>query len=81
MAVGGQSRLQSLIERCSDAVVGILLSWAATPHILRLFGFESDQAAVNLGIVLCFTIISIARGYVVRRLFNWLHVWQASRER
>jgi hypothetical protein len=37
--------------------------------VLPLFGIHST-ALKNLGITICFTVISILRGYLIRRYFN-----------
>jgi uncharacterized protein YneF (UPF0154 family) len=37
--------------------------------VLPLFGIQSTVLK-NLGITVCFTVISILRGYLIRRYFN-----------
>jgi hypothetical protein len=68
-----QSKRGSLIETCINIGVGFSINFTANMLILPLFGWQvSAGQAFNLGLI--FTIIAIARGYYIRRLFNWLHV-------
>ncbi len=67
-----QSRLGSAIESAASTAVGFLISWAFTPAILLLFGY-SVGATKAFGITVVYTALSLARGYVVRRVFVRLH--------
>lgn len=64
-----QSKKQSLVESITNTFVGFIISLTAIFLILPLFGVESTPVK-NIGITLCFTIISILRGYLIRRFFN-----------
>jgi len=64
-----QSKFQSFIEANVSTAIGFAVSWAVTPLVLAAFGY-SVGASKALGIAAAYTVISIARGYVVRRLFN-----------
>lgn len=64
-----QSRLGSFIEAWSGTALGFVINLAASPVIYPVFG-ASFTFAQNIGIVSVFTVISVARGYVVRRWFN-----------
>ena len=64
-----QSRRMSFIESCANTAVGFLISVAASFVIFPLLGMQST-AAQNVGAVVLFTFVSIARNYIVRRLFN-----------
>jgi hypothetical protein len=67
-----QTRVGSLIEAAMNTVIGFVVSLIAMPFILPVFDIH-PSASTNLGIVSIFTVISVARGYVVRRFFNaWL---------
>lgn len=70
-----QTRLQSFIEVNTSTAVGFCISWAATPPILWLFGYEAG-AGKAFGITVVYTVLSLVRGFAMRRLFNRL---QASR--
>ncbi|WP_438710840.1 DUF7220 family protein [Aquimarina muelleri] len=64
-----QTKKQSLIEACSNTVIGFLISFASTFLIFPLVGIASS-AGKNIIITLFFTAISILRGYLIRRVFN-----------
>lgn len=66
-----QSRTHSAIETTASTAIGFAVSWAATPFILAAFGYTAG-AATAFGITVVYTVLSLARGYVVRRLFNRL---------
>lgn len=60
---------------------GFLISLAAAPIVYPIFG-HSFSMAQNVGITLVFTVLSLARGYLVRRLFVWLdRFFQSSKKR
>ena len=67
-----QKAHHSLLETCLNTFSGFLLSFVSTALVFPLFGVKSS-AAQNLGISLVFTVISVARSYAWRRVFNWLH--------
>lgn len=64
-----QSKKNSLLEAVTNTAVGFMISLSATFIIFPLVGIESS-AGKNILITLFFTVISIARGYLLRRLFN-----------
>lgn len=64
-----QTKKQSFIEALSNTAVGFCVSYASTFLIFPLVGMETS-AGTNLLITVYFTIISIIRGYVIRRWFN-----------
>ena len=64
-----QTKKQSVIESLTNTAIGFGVSFASTFLILPLVGVKT-RAGTNLIITLYFTIISIARGYVIRRWFN-----------
>ena len=64
-----QTRLGSFIEVCINIAIGFSINWVANLLILPLYGFHiTGGQAFTMGLI--FTIISVARGYVVRRWFN-----------
>ncbi len=65
-----QTRLGSLIEAWTNTFIGYWINVVAGLLIYPLFGAEFSFAQ-NMGIGLIFTVISIARGYVIRRWFNY----------
>lgn len=64
-----QTKKQSLIESLTNTFIGFVISYASTFLILPLVGVKTS-AGTNLLITVYFTIISILRGYVIRRYFN-----------
>lgn len=66
-----QTRRQSLIETVVGTAAGFVFSILLSIVVYPMFG-HSFTLAQNAGITVIFTIASIARGYGVRRFFNWL---------
>lgn len=66
-----QTRKGSLIEVLINVAVGYFIAVAAQVMILPWFGINITLS-LNILIGLCFTVVSIARGYALRRAFNWL---------
>ena len=67
-----QTRRQSLIEAVINVVVGLGVSMALNFAIFPLFGWHiSLQQNLSLGVI--YTVVSIARSYCLRRVFNRLH--------
>mgnify|MGYP003667009738 CR=1 FL=1 len=68
-----QTRLQSLIEQCLNVGSGFVVSLAFwTWVVVPVWGLPV-QMTENLQITAAFTALSVARGYVWRRVFNHLH--------
>lgn len=67
-----QSRLQSFVEALLNVAIGYLVALGAQLLVFPLFGIHIPLAS-NLAIGGIFTVISIGRGYAVRRLFNHIH--------
>lgn len=65
-----QRRLHSLIETLINMLIGFWLSVAVQAVVFPLYGFHI-QVQDNIEIVTLFTLISMARGYMLRRAFNW----------
>ena len=66
-----QSRRQSMIETAVSVTIGYLVALASQIAIFPLFGIHATLSD-NLMIGAWFTVISMIRGYAVRRFFNWL---------
>lgn len=58
-------------EALTSSLVGLPISWAATYWLLPLFGLH-PSAGQSLGVTGLFFALSVARGWVVRRLFRRL---------
>lgn len=66
-----QSKLMSLVESFANVLVGFGVSMVANLIILPAFGYNvSVRDAFGIGVA--FTVVSIARSYVIRRFFNGL---------
>lgn len=66
-----QKKLHSFAEACTSTTIGFWLSYGAGFIVYPLlFGVTFSPAQLG-GITAIFTVISILRGYVVRRVFNW----------
>jgi hypothetical protein len=67
-----QTRIQSLIESFINIGIGYFVALATQLAVFPLFGMKV-RLSENLAIGGIFTVISIIRSYLVRRLFNRLH--------
>ena len=71
-----QTRRGSMIETGVNLVVGFGISWILNLVVLPWFGYHpSTDALLSLGLI--FTLASIVRQYVLRRLFEWLRIRKA----
>lgn len=69
-----QSRLHSAIESAANVAIGYGVAVASQVAIFPLFGVQLSLAD-NLVIGGYFTLISLARSYLVRRWFNRRTAW------
>ena len=65
-----QPRRHSALEAVANVAIGYGVALAGQLAIFPLFGLH-PHLRENLGIGACFTALSLARSYVIRRLFNW----------
>lgn len=68
-----QKRKHSLMETLTSTFIGYVLAYVTTLLVFPLFGWEIS-ASKSFWITNIFTVLSILRGYGVRRLFNWLYL-------
>lgn len=66
-----QSRRMSLVEAIANVVVGYGIAVATQAMVFPMFGLQASIED-NLLIGVIFTIVSIVRGYTLRRLFEAL---------
>ena len=66
-----QSRMMSMIEAATNVVVGYVLAIATQILVFPWFGIETGLAE-HMTIGLAFTGVSLARAYLLRRVFEWL---------
>lgn len=68
-----QSRAMSLLEQSLSTAIGFAIALVTQLLVFPLFGFHPD-IRTNLSITAIFTGVSIARGYILRRAFEALHI-------
>jgi len=66
-----QTRTMSLVEAVTNVIVGYGVAVITQILIFPVFGLHATLAQ-NLKMGLVFTVVSIARGYALRRLFEGL---------
>ncbi|WP_417534154.1 hypothetical protein [Marinobacterium stanieri] len=64
-----QTKLGSFIEALINVVIGFAINYTANMTLFPLFGWEISMEQ-NIGLGLCYTAISVARSYTIRRYFN-----------
>ena len=67
----GQSRRMSAVEAVVSTAIGYIVAVATQMMVFPLFGLRASVIE-NLAMGLAFTVISVARSYLVRRLFELL---------
>jgi hypothetical protein len=67
--MGQQTKTNSIIESITNTGIGLLTTLIFSPIIYSIIGMEYTYKQLGMATVL-FTILSIVRGYVVRRWFN-----------
>ena len=68
-----QSRIMSMVEATANVVVGYVLAIATQIVVFPWFGIETGLAE-HLTIGLAFVGVSLARGYLLRRLFEAIRI-------
>lgn len=61
-------KIKSLVESICNILIGIVISFIANIIIFPLFGFHTTMTNLA-GIGIIYTCISLARSYMIRRLF------------
>jgi hypothetical protein len=65
-----QSRLGSLMEALTNTVVGFAINFCMNLVILPVFFDKHISLGANFVMGCVFTVVSVARSYVLRRWFN-----------
>jgi hypothetical protein len=66
-----QTKLGSFVEAWANIAVGFSINFVANLVVMPWFGFHvTPTDAFGIGVI--FTVISLARSYVLRRWFNGL---------
>jgi hypothetical protein len=64
-----QTRLESFVETTINVAIGFAISYSVGPLYFAYLGIDHDPVQ-NLVITTGFTVLSVARGYIIRRWFN-----------
>lgn len=64
-----QTRIGSFTESLANVAIGYCIAVVSQLVVFPWFGVRASLSQ-NLGIGVCFTVISIVRQYVIRRVFN-----------
>lgn len=67
-----QSRAMSMIEAIVNVLIGFWISMAVQALVYPAFGIRTSFST-DFGIAAIFTLVSIARSFVMRRVFERLH--------
>ena len=70
-----QSRRHSMLEACAGTAIGFVVSVLASLVVYPMHGHAFSLTEVS-SITLIFTVLSVVRSYIVRRLFNAWHRMQ-----
>lgn len=74
-----QSHIDSFMEATCNIAIGFIISWAVWVWVVApLFGFHNG-AKTSFLVTCVFTVTSLLRQYILRRLFNGRTVWEAFR--
>lgn len=66
-----QSKKRSLFESITNVIVGYGIGVLSYSIVLPWFGVETPTSTIlQIGVI--FTIISIIRSYILRRIYNWI---------
>jgi len=65
-----QSKSHSFIEASAQTLVGFVQGVLTQMVLFPLYGW-TPTFSENIQLVLVFTVVSLARSYLVRRVFNW----------
>lgn len=64
-----QTKTGSFIEALTNTFIGLLITFLCSLFIYPLCGVKANM--IQMGkVTICFTVISILRQYIIRRLFN-----------
>ena len=64
-----QTHKQSIIETAVNTFSGALIAYLITLYVLPFWGFEPTHSQA-LEMTIVYYMASLARGYIIRRIFN-----------
>ena len=67
--MGQQTKTHSILESITNTGIGVLITLIFSPIIYSMVGMKYTYSQLGMATIL-FTILSIIRGYIVRRFFN-----------
>lgn len=70
-----QSKLDSLLESFTNILIGFTVATISNFIVLSMFGYNVT-ASDSILIAIVFTIISLVRSYMIRRVFNKYKVFR-----
>lgn len=75
----GQSKFQSVLEAVLNSLAGYIVAIYSQEILFPMFGISLPLSA-HLMLGLWFTLISIIRSLILRRVFNWWYVRENDKE-
>lgn len=67
-----QTKRWSAVESVVNMASGLLLSiYVVQPIVFQQYGVTFSDGQ-NITIAVIFTVVSLVRGYITRRIFNWI---------
>lgn len=70
-----QSKTLSAVESVTNVTLGYLLALATQAVVFPMRNIHLEGAD-NFIIAGIFTVVSLVRGYTLRRVFNWVSTWR-----
>lgn len=70
-----QSKLDSLLESVTNILIGFTVATISNFIVLPMFGYNVTPGD-SIAIAVVFTVISLVRSYVIRRIFNKLKIFK-----
>ena len=64
-----QTRTMSLVETITNVAIGLIVSFLSQVVIFKYYDIHISLAQ-NLELTLYFTVVSVIRGFALRRFFN-----------
>lgn len=64
-----QPKWHSFVEAWASTLIGFVISWITTILVFPIFGWPITMGK-SFSITCVFTVMSVVRGYFVRRWFN-----------
>lgn len=70
---GAQGWLGSFLEAKSNVISGFFISWLMWQFVVApIWGYETGVMDAT-AITMVFTVSSLVRAFILRRIFNWWH--------